>query len=97
MNHDDVALCLAELGNPHRLSIFRYLVKAGKEGAIVGEIQSALQIPGSTLNHHLTKMVHAGLIKQEKNGRMIRCIPIYERLDMIIAFLQSECCMGHVN
>lgn len=97
MNHDDVAKCLAELGNNHRLAIFRYLVKAGKEGAIVGDIQNVLQLPGSTLNHHLTRMANVGLIKQEKNGRMIKCIPIYEKLDMIIDFLQSECCAGHQN
>mgnify|MGYP001180859896 CR=1 FL=1 len=96
MNHNDVAMCLAELGNTHRLSIFRYLVKAGKEGAIVGEIQSVLQMPGSTLNHHLTRMANVGLIKQEKDGRMVKCIPVYAKLDMIITFLQDECCVGHI-
>ena len=45
MNHEQVAASLAELGNTHRLAAFRFLVKAGHQGASVGDIQKALDIP----------------------------------------------------
>ena len=53
---------LAELGHVTRLSIFRYLVKVGDDGASVGQIQEELNIPGSTLSHHISRLVAVGLI-----------------------------------
>lgn len=94
MKHEDVAASLAELGNNHRLAVFRFLVKAGHEGASVGEIQKALGIPASTLSHHLTRMAKVGLIRQEKHSRTIICIPEYEHLESLIDFLREECCVG---
>ncbi|AKH22142.1 ArsR/SmtB family transcription factor [Sedimenticola thiotaurini] len=94
MDHEQVAASLAELGNVHRLSVFRFLVKAGHAGAPVGEIQKALGIPASTLSHHLARMARVGLIRQEKHSRSIVCIPEYEHLDNLIGFLQDQCCMG---
>ncbi|MDC9612960.1 metalloregulator ArsR/SmtB family transcription factor [Xenorhabdus khoisanae] len=94
MKHEEVAESLAELGNTHRLAIFRYLVKAGHQGASVGKIQKALEIPASTLSHHLARLVKAGLIRQEKHSRTIVCIPEYQHLENLINFLQEECCVG---
>lgn len=95
MELEQAAACLAELGNAHRLGIYRYLVKAGPEGAMVGDIQRALAIPGSTLSHHLSRMANVGLIHQDKQSRSIYCQPNYAKLDELIAFLQEECCQGH--
>lgn len=94
MQHEAVAASLAELGNSHRLAVFRFLVKAGHAGATVGEIQKKLDIPASTLSHHLARMAKVGLIRQSKQGRTITCIPEYEHLESIIAFLKEECCGG---
>lgn len=94
MNHEEVAASLAELGNSHRLAVFRFLVKAGHHGASVGEIKKSLGIPASTLSHHLARMVRVGLIRQERHSRTIICKPDYEHLDSLIGFLQSECCAG---
>lgn len=94
MDHEKVAASLAELGNSHRLSVFRFLVKAGHEGASVGNIQKELGIPASTLSHHLTRMAKVGLIRQEKHSRTIVCIPEYEHLENLIDFLRDECCVG---
>lgn len=97
MTHDDAATSLAELGNSLRLAIFRYLVKAGYQGAAVGEIQRDLDIPGSTLSHHLSRMAHAGLITQERHGRTVRCSPNFGHLSALIHFLRDECCLGHAD
>ncbi|MBD2784306.1 winged helix-turn-helix transcriptional regulator [Xenorhabdus sp. DI] len=94
MKHEEVAASLAELGNIHRLSIFRFLIKAGHQGVSVGEIQKALGIPASTLSHHLSRMVRVGLIRQDKHSRTIVCIPEYQHLENLINFLQEECCVG---
>ena len=94
MDHEKVAASLAELGNSHRLSVFRFLVKAGHDGASVGDIQKGLGIPASTLSHHLARMARVGLIRQEKHSRTIICIPEYEHLESLISFLQEECCAG---
>lgn len=95
MKQEDVAASLAELGNIHRLGIYRFLVKAGHDGSSVGEIQKALQIPASTLSHHLARMAKVGLITQEKHSRTITCVPDYAHLQDLINFLQEECCVGH--
>jgi len=85
---------LAELGNSTRLSIFRYLVKIGPEGAPVGQIQKEIGIPGSTLSHHINRLVSVGLIRQIRDSRVLYCVPQYEALDEVIKFLLSECCAG---
>ena len=94
MKHDDAANRLAELGNTTRLAIFRYLVKAGHEGAPVGQLQKVLEVPGSTLSHHISRLVRVGLIKQERESNVLHCLPQYEVLAELIEFLQSECCTG---
>ena len=83
---------LAELGHPTRLMIFRHLVKSGHKGVPVSDIQQALKIPGSTLSHHIAKMVNAGLIQQVRDSRTLLCSPQFDALNEVIEFLQEECC-----
>ena len=92
MEHDLVAARLAELGNSHRLAVYRFLVKKGREGATVGQIQAAVGLAGSTLSHHLSRMAKVGLIQQTKVGRTIICTPDYAHLQHLIRFLETECC-----
>ena len=94
MKHEDAANRLAELGNSTRLTIFRYLVKAGHEGISVGQIQKEFNIPGSTLSHHISRLVRVGLVQQERESRTLYCIPQYEALTELVDFLQAECCTG---
>ena len=92
MENEIAAKKLAELGHPTRLSIFRYLVKTGDQGAPVGQIQEELDVPGSTLSHHIGRLVSVGLIKQVRESRTLYCIPQFEVLDDLVEFLKSECC-----
>ena len=94
MDTDLVARQLAELGNPHRLLAFRLLVKAGANGLSVGEIQEHLQIPGSTLSHHVSRLVWAGLVDQSREGRTLRCRANFAAMHGLIGFLADECCTG---
>jgi|TARA_R110000851_G_scaffold201221_6_gene352349 DNA-binding transcriptional ArsR family regulator len=94
MDHEQAADSLTELGNTHRLAVFRFLVRAGHEGASVGEIQKELGIPASTLSHHLARMTKVRLIRQEKHSRTTICIPEFQNLERLIDFLTEECCAG---
>lgn len=93
--HEDIAAdALAALGNPTRLRLFRLLVKAGPDGATVGQIQAGLKIPGSTLNHHCNALRNAGLLTQERHGREIVCTAQFGRMHELVDFLTEECCCG---
>ncbi len=94
MQIENAAKCLAELGHKTRLEIYRYLIKGGLQGVPVGDIQSVIKIPGSTLNHHITRLVSVGLVTQRREGRTIYCVSQYDKLDTLIEFLQNECCLN---
>ena len=87
---DDTARALKELGHPVRLSIFRRLVRSGYQGLAVGTLQEELGIPGSTLSHHIASLVSAGLLSQRREGRVLYCVPEYDRLNGVIEFLREE-------
>lgn len=91
---DTAALLLGQLGNTTRLKVVRALVKAGPQGMIVGQLQQALEVPNSTLSHHLSHLRHVGLIDQIREGTVLRCTVDYRRIDAIVSFLTDECCIG---
>jgi ArsR family transcriptional regulator len=97
MELDIAAKRLAELGHSTRLRIFRHLVRCGREGCPVGNVQSKLDIPGSTLSHHLARLVSAGLVEQRREGRTLICIPRFDALDDTIKYLTEECCSGNCS
>ena len=94
MENELAAKRLAELGHITRLSIFRYLVKVGSSGAPVGQIQAELGVPGSTLSHHINRLVSVGLIRQVRESRTLYCVPQFDVLKELIEFLLAECCTG---
>ena len=94
LTFEDAARCLAELGHPHRLQIFRVLIKAGEDGLPVGAIQQALGVPKSTLAHHIAQLVAAGLMTQSREGRIQRCRVDAVRGQALLNFLVSDCCDG---
>ncbi|UCG12357.1 MAG: helix-turn-helix transcriptional regulator [Deltaproteobacteria bacterium] len=94
MELERAAKCLAELGNPSRLSAFQLLVQAGPEGLSVKQIQSHLGIPQSTLSHHIAHLVSAGLIRQTREGRVLRCQVEYRTIKDVLDFLMKDCCAG---
>ena len=97
MEEEKLVNCLAQLGNITRLRIYRLLVKAGKKGLSVGEIQDKLDIPGSTLSHHISKLVNFDLIKQKREGRVLHCSANYELLNSVVDALKDQCCVGDTN
>ncbi|WP_431022942.1 HTH arsR-type domain-containing protein (plasmid) [Erwinia rhapontici] len=96
MDLNTAANALRELGHPTRLSVYRELVRAGHEGLPVGELQKHLGIPASTLSHHLSALMSAGLVSQERQSRTLVCRPCYAQLERLMAFLTEECCAGSI-
>jgi DNA-binding transcriptional ArsR family regulator len=88
------ARALAALGHDARLSIFRLLVKAGHDGLRVGEIGDHLGLAPSTLAHHLSALVDAGLVVQDKQGREVLNRVDFDAMNRLVGFLTSQCCTG---
>ena len=93
-NIKTVAPALAALGHEARLSVYRLLVRAGNDGLNVGEISAQLNLPASTLAHHLRALVLAGIVIQEKHGREVYNRPDFDAMKEIMTFLTAECCSG---
>ena len=91
MRQEDAAQCFTELGHAKRLSIYRLLVESGDLGLPVRDIQNKLKIPGSTLSHHIARLVKVRLIKQQRLGRELYCQPLPSRLEHLINYLQVKC------
>ncbi len=92
LDYDMAAALLSQLGNVTRLKIVRELVRAGNSGLPVGEIRNVLNIPNSTLSHHLSHLRSVGLVRQEREGTVLRCFVNYDHIDGIVSFLTEECC-----
>ncbi len=88
----DAARCLESLGNDTRLTVYRALVRAGPGGLPVGQLQSRLEIPGSTLSHHIAHLVKNELVTQNREGRVLRCTANYNKMNALLEFLSEECC-----
>lgn len=85
---------LSALGRPVRLAILRLLVQGDAEGTVVGDIQAKLEIPGSTLSHHLERLTSAGLLKQRADGRFIFYRADYSSLRALTDYIWEDCCKG---
>lgn len=81
------------MGSNARLEVLQSLVRAGEGGLVVSEIQAQLDIPGSTLSHHLKFLAAAGLIEQTKSGRSIVVKANYSRLRALADFILAACCV----
>src|SRR2546421_7285850 len=82
----------AAIGAEARLRIVRLLLSAHPEGLVVGEIQTELDIPNSTLSHHLEKLRHEGLVTVRREGTYLRYAANTGTLSGLLGFLYAECC-----
>jgi ArsR family transcriptional regulator len=82
----------AALGTEVRLQILRLLLSAHPEGMVVGDIQSELAIPSSTLSHHLEKLRSEGLASVQRESTFLRYTANTAALEELLGFLFAECC-----
>jgi ArsR family transcriptional regulator len=85
---------LAALGQETRLDIFRLLVKAGAQGVPAGEISSQLGVVQNTTSAHLKILYHAGLVRPQRDGRIVRYVADMTGFRDLLAYLMEDCCNG---
>jgi DNA-binding transcriptional ArsR family regulator len=59
---------------------------------VVGEIGEELEIPNSTLSHHLEKLKNEDLIAVQREGTFLRYTANTAILEELLGFLFAECC-----
>jgi ArsR family transcriptional regulator, arsenate/arsenite/antimonite-responsive transcriptional repressor len=82
----------AALGTDCRLQILRALLAAHPDGMVVGDIQTGIGIPPSTLSHHLDRLKAEGLVTVRRESTFLRCFANTAALEELLGFLFSECC-----
>jgi ArsR family transcriptional regulator len=80
------------MGTEARLRIMQLLLSAHPEGMVVGELQEELDIPNSTLSHHLDKLRNEGLVQVRRESTFLRYTANTEALQEVLRFLYAECC-----
>lgn len=80
------------MGTEARLRIIQLLLSAHPDGLVVSEIQEELDIPGSTLSHHLDKLKAEDLVRVQRESTFLRYTANTDALQPLLRFLYAECC-----
>jgi ArsR family transcriptional regulator, arsenate/arsenite/antimonite-responsive transcriptional repressor len=80
------------MGTEPRLRIMQLLLSAHPDGLVVGEIQEELDIPNSTLSHHLDKLKTEDLVSVSRESTFLRYTANTGALEELLQFLYAECC-----
>ena len=94
-NEPDVARyadMFSAMGTEPRLRIMRVLLAAHPGGMVAGEIGAELEIPASTLSHHLDKLKNEDLVKVRRESTFLWYSANTEGLQELLGFLYAECC-----
>ncbi|HYP08564.1 MAG TPA: metalloregulator ArsR/SmtB family transcription factor [Bryobacteraceae bacterium] len=83
---------LSAMGAEPRLRIMQLLLSAHPDGMVVGEIGAELEIPNSTLSHHLDKLKNEDLVRVRREGTYLWYSANAEALQDLLGFLYAECC-----
>jgi DNA-binding transcriptional ArsR family regulator len=94
METSDALAALTALSHESRLAAFRALVQAGHDGLSVGELREKLQLAPATLTAHLNVLRAAGMVQDQREGRVIRVRADYPRMDALLGYLTENCCAG---
>lgn len=80
------------MGTEPRLRIMRLLLAAHPDGMVAGELGGELDIPASTLSHHLEKLRNEDLVTVRREGTFLWYSANAEALQELLGFLYAECC-----
>jgi len=80
------------MGTEPRLRIMRVLLSAHPEGMIAGDIGAELEIPPSTLSHHLDKLKNEDLVSVRRESTFLWYSANTDTLQELLGFLYAECC-----
>ena len=80
------------MGTEPRLRIMRLLLSAHPQGMIAGDIGTELDIPPSTLSHHLDKLKNEDLVNVRRESTFLWYSANADALQQLLGFLYAECC-----
>jgi ArsR family transcriptional regulator len=80
------------MGTEPRLRIMRVLLAVHPQGMIAGDIGVELDIPPSTLSHHLDKLKNEDLAKVRRESTFLWYSANADALQELLGFLYAECC-----
>jgi ArsR family transcriptional regulator, arsenate/arsenite/antimonite-responsive transcriptional repressor len=83
---------LSALGHPIRLKVLRFVVQGGNNGTSAGDIQAHVDLPASTLSHHLKRLVDARLLSTRLEGTFHYYTAAYTALRRLTDYLWEDCC-----
>ncbi|WP_300013833.1 helix-turn-helix domain-containing protein [uncultured Roseobacter sp.] len=90
----DALLRLTTLSHPHRLSVFRLLMRRYPDEVPAGEIAAVLSLKPSTTSVYLAALTDAGLIRQHRQGTSLLYRAAPGAAGELIDFLFIDCCRG---
>lgn len=90
---EQAASGFAAMGSEARLGVLKTLIRAGRSGLSIGDIQARTGIAPSTLAHHIKILAASALITQVKQGRTVMCFANFDTLQSLAGFIQNECCI----
>lgn len=80
----------AAIGSEPRLRIMQLLFRTYPQGMVVNEIKDKLQIPNSTLSHHLEKLRTENLVTVEKDRQYLCYTANANAMQDLLSFLYVE-------
>ena len=83
---------LSAMGSEPRLRIMQLLLTTHPDGLVVADIQEELDIPSSTLSHHLEKLKGEDLVHVRRESTFLRYRANADALQELLRFLYAECC-----
>ena len=80
------------MGTEPRLRIMRLLLSAHPEGMVASDVSAELEIPPSTLSHHLEKLKNEDLVNVRRDSKFLWYTANTQILKELLGFLYAECC-----
>lgn len=90
----NASLAFAALSQPVRLDVFRLLLKAGAQGMQAGEVATVLGVKQNTMSANLAVLHRSGLVRNQREGRVIRYFADFDGTSGLLRFLMEDCCGG---
>jgi ArsR family transcriptional regulator len=95
MDKSNAIEALHALAQETRLDVFRLLVKQGADGMAAGDIAEALGVRQNTMSANLAVLARAGMVRSEREGRVIRYYADFDGMRSLLGFLMEDCCGGN--
>jgi DNA-binding transcriptional ArsR family regulator len=95
MDTNQAIEAFSALSQTTRVEALRILIKTGAEGMLAGDLGDMMEVRQNTMSANLSVLLHAGLVRNEREGRSIRYFADFDGLRGVMAFLMEDCCGGN--